>query len=245
MKALREFVTLVRMNFLMHRGYIFMMAIVMLAFPFGFVLGMGYLIPNMTKETATYITIGSAAQAVITVAAVGLPQMLSEARHEGRMDYFLSLPISREAYLLAFLAEATILIIPGFIFAIVLGWLRYDISLSIQPTIVLVAILAMLATTGAGMVLAMLIPHMQLVNAITQLLIFYFIFFSPVLLPIEQLPRVLQWVSYLLPPGYAADAMRATLTDLPGTHLGRSLAALAAFSVFSVAISSAAVRRRG
>ena len=245
MKAARELAVLVRMNLLMHRGFIFVMGIVMLMFPLGFVLGMGYLIPNISEETATYITIGSAAQAVITIAAVGLPQMLAEARNEGRVEYFLAMPISREAYLLAFLVESMFLAIPGFVFAIVLGWWHYDLSLSFAPTIILVAVLAMLATSGAGMVLAILIPHMQLVNAITQLLIFYFIFFSPVLLPIEQLPDVLQWTSWLLPPGYAADAMRATLTDLPDTHLTRSLIALTAFSVFSVAISSLAVRRRG
>jgi ABC-2 type transport system permease protein len=138
-----------------------------------------------------------------------------------------------------------VLALPGVIFAIALGWWHYDLSLSVEPTIILVAILAMLATSGAGMVLAILIPHMQLVNAITQLLIFYFIFFSPVLLPLEQLPVALQWTSWLLPPGYAADAMRATLTDLPDTNLARSLAALAGFSVLSVALSSMAVRRRG
>jgi ABC-2 type transport system permease protein len=245
MKAVRELAILVRMNFLMQRSFLVIMIIVMLMFPLGFVLGMGYLIPNISEDTATYITIGSATQAIITIAAIGLPQMLAEARNEGRVDYFLAMPISREAYLLAFLIQAMVLAFPGVIFALGLGWWHYDLSFSINPTIIGVAILAMLATSGAGMVLAILIPHMQLVNAITQLLIFYFIFFSPVLLPLEQLPDVLQWTSWLLPPGYAADAMRATLTDLPDTNLMRSLAMLIAFSVLSIAVSSMAVRRRG
>jgi ABC-2 type transport system permease protein len=244
-KGTREFLILVRMHLLMHRAFFVIMGVVMLAFPLGFVLGMGYLIPNISQSTATYITIGSAAQAIITVAAVGLPQMLSEARHEGRLDYFLAMPISREAFLLSYLAESMILATPGVIFAIVLGWWHYDLSLHFEATVILVAVLAMLATAGAGMAMAVLVPHMQVVNLLTQLLIFYFIFFSPVLLPIEQLPVALQWTSWLLPPGYAADAMRATLTDLPDTNLARSLAALAGFGVLSVAVSSFAVRRRG
>lgn len=245
MKGLREFAILVRMNLLMHRSFIWIMAVVMISFPLGFVLGMGYLVPNITTETATYITVGSAAQAVITVAAVGLPQLVAEARHDGRLEYFLAMPVSREAVVLSYVVESMVLVIPGMVFAIALGWWHYDLSLHVEPAIALVAVLAMLATAGAGTALAILVPHLQLVNAITQLLIFYFIFFSPVLLPVEQLPTVLQWTSWLLPPTYVADGMRAVLTDLPGTNLARSLAALTAFSLLSVALSAAAVRRRG
>jgi hypothetical protein len=48
-----------------------------------------------------------------------------------------------------------------------------------------------------------------------------------------------------MPPTYVADAMRAALTDLPGTHLGRSILVMAAFAVGSIALSAITVRRRG
>ena len=48
-----------------------------------------------------------------------------------------------------------------------------------------------------------------------------------------------------LPASHAADAMRATMTDLPGTHLMRSLLVMAAFAAGSLGLASAAARRRG
>jgi ABC-2 type transport system permease protein len=244
MKFAREFWYMLRLHLLMHRGFIVVISMVSLGFPLGFVLGMDYLIPNITTDTATYITIGAATQATITLALVGLPQLVAEARHFGRLEYFLSLPISREAYLLAMAAEAMVIAAPGVVFAIILGWWYYDLSLHFEPLVLPAILLGMLAMAGVGMGLAILVPHLQAVNALTQLLIFYFIFFSPVLLPAEQLPEVLQWTAKLLPPGYAADAMRATLTDLPNTNLGRSMLAMAIFSVFSLSFSAYAVRRR-
>jgi ABC-2 type transport system permease protein len=85
---------------------------------------------------------------------------------------------------------------------------------------------------------------MQLTNAITQLLIFYVLLFAPVLIPKEQLPEALQALAVIFPTTYAADAIRATVTDLPGTHLARSLLLLAGFAVLSLAASSIVVRRR-
>ena len=105
--------------------------------------------------------------------------------------------------------------------------------------------LAALSCAGLGVAIAMLSPKMQLTIAITQLFIFYAIFFSPVMMPEDNLPSALQVTSKFLPPGYAADAMRATLTDLPNTHLGESLLAMLAFALLSLAAASTAVRRRG
>lgn len=77
------------------------------------------------------------------------------------------------------------------------------------------------------------------------LVIFYALFFAPVIMPKEQLPAALQFIADYLPPTYAADAFRATVTDLPGTHLMRSLLVMAGFGVASLGLAAASVRRRG
>jgi len=101
-----------------------------------------------------------------------------------------------------------------------------------------------LSLGGFGAAIAILSPRLQLTNAISQLSIFYFIFFAPVLLPRENLPTALQRTADLLPPTYAADAVRASLTDLEGTHLERSLLVLLGFAVASIAVAAASIRRR-
>ena len=50
------------------------------------------------EQTCLLVQVESAAalDEIETIAAVGLPQMLAEARNEGRVEYFLAMPISRE-----------------------------------------------------------------------------------------------------------------------------------------------------
>lgn len=93
--------------------------------------------------------------------------------------------------------------------------------------------------------MAVYIPHQQATNAATQLIIFYVLFFSPVILPSSQLPELLQQTAKAAPPTYAADAVRATITDLPNTSLTKDIAVMGGFAVGSIALSAFAIRRRG
>ncbi len=219
--------------------------VIQISFAVGLVLGLGYLIPNISKQTATYLTIGAATQQFVTIGLVMLPQFLTESKTVGRLEYFLTMPISREAYLLAQLSVVATLALPGVVLTLVLGCLRYGIGLSPDPVVIVVAILSMLSLAGVGVALGILCPHPEVTNSITNLMIFYVLFFAPVLVPSSQLPWVLQKTALVMPPTYAADAMRATLTNLPDTHLGTSLLVMAGFAVASTALSAVMIRRQG
>ncbi len=245
MKPLRDYYHLTKMQFLALRGAFVIISVVNVGFIAGFVYGFGFLFGDVSEATALYITVGSATNALIVGGLVMLPQFLAQAKADGRLDYIRSLPVSREAYLLANITVIAGIVMPGIALALVAGWMRYGISFDISPLVLVVIPLAALSCAGFGVAVAILSPKMQLTNAITQLFIFYAIFVSPVMMPEDNLPSALQAISKLLPPGYAADAMRATLTDLPNTHLGQSLIAMVAFTVLSLAAASTVVRRRG
>lgn len=221
-------------------------SLINVAFVFGFVLGAGYLAGgDVPDATALYLTTGAATNAVVFIGLVSLPQQLAQAKYHGRLDFIRTLPVSREAYLLAQAAAVGVVGLPSVVFALVVGWWRYGLDLHVDPRAALVIVLAALAFAGVGAAIGILVPRMQLTNAIAQLMIFYVVFFAPVMVPRERLPDVLQMTARLLPPSYAADGLRATLTDLPGTNLGASLAALAGFAAASMAAASFALRRRG
>jgi ABC-2 type transport system permease protein len=181
----------------------------------------------------------------VTTGLVMLPQMLAEAKHQGRLEFMLTLPISREVYLLSQILATIIFAAPGTILAVAFGAWHYDLSLDIHPLVPVVILLGIASLAGVGVTVVMLSSHFQVTNAITQLVIFYVVFFAPILLPKEQLPELLQAASTVMPPTYAADAMRASLTDLPGTALYRDLVVLAGFAAASLALSAASIRRRG
>jgi len=244
-KAIRQYYDLVAMQMNSMRGDNVFIAILQVALSLGLVVGMGYLIPNISKPTAMFLVTGTATQAFVTTGLVMLPQMLSQAKADGRLEYFLTLPISREGYLLSQITMVAITSFPAVFFTVIFGAWHYDLSFSVNPGFALVMVLCVLSLAGVGVAMAMYIREPTVVNAVTQLIIFYVLFFSPVLLPAAQLPPALQFTSKLAPPTYAADGVRATLTDLPGTNLGKDLVLMSGFAAGSIALSAFAIRRRG
>jgi ABC-2 type transport system permease protein len=240
-----QYAELVRLNFRMYRTFVVFVGVINVAFAVGLVIGVGYLIPNVTDETAAFLVTGAATQMIVTVGVVALPQNLAQAKQEGLLEYLFSLPISREAYLLSLVTFTLAQAVPAIAFAVALGAWRYDFALDVSPLILLVIPLGVLSLAGVGVGMAILSPHMQVTNIATQLIIFYVLFFAPVLLPREQLPQFLQWVATALPPTYVADGVRGTLTDLPGTNTWRALGMMAAFGCGSLGITVMSVRRRG
>ena len=150
MNFLRQYRELVAIQIRMSRADTVMIAVVNVAMTLGLVLGIGYIVPDISKVTATFITTGTATQTLVNVGLVMLPQVLSNSKEVGRLDFFLTLPISREAYLLSQVTAVGIFALPGVAFAVAFGWWNYDLSLHVDPLVVLVAILAVLSLAGAG-----------------------------------------------------------------------------------------------
>ncbi len=245
MSFARQFLELSKFQLRAMRQEVIFIMLVQGALTCGLVLGFGYIIPDVSKLSATYLVTGTATQAFVTVGLVMLPQFLAQARDDGRLEYMLTLPISREAYLLAQVCVVGLMALPGVIFAVLLGSWHYGLSLNADPMIVPVVLLAVFSLAGVGVAMAVLIPHQQVTNALTQLIIFYVLFFSPVILPVEQLPALLRHTADFMPTTYAADAVRASLTDLPGTHLWRSAGIMTGLAAASLVLSAITVRRRG
>ena len=245
MTAVRQYKDLVSLQMRSMRGDNVFIALIHVALTLGLVLGMGYLIPNITESTALFLVTGTATQAFVTTGLVMLPQMLAQSKEDGRLEYFLTLPISREAYLLSLITMVAVTSLPAVAFCLAFGAWHYDLSLSMDPAFLVVMLLAVLSLAGVGVAMAVYMPHLQVTNALTQLIIFYVLFFSPVLLPASQLPEILQQTAKLAPPTYAADGVRATLTNLSGTNLAKDLSLMTVFAVASIALSAFAIRRRG
>ena len=65
------------------------------------------------------------------------------------------------------------------------------------------------------------------------------IFLSGVIIPVDQMPRLFEWISTVLPLTYAVDGLRAIM--IRGTDLGEVWDDLAVLAAFSAALLSAAV----
>ena len=220
MTALRQYAQLVALHMRMFRSFLLIISIVNIAMAFGLILGFSYIIPDISDSTARFLITGTVTQMMVTIGLVALPQNLSEMKHDGRVEYFFTLPISREAYLLSLVTVAFIQSLPSMVLALLFGAWYFEVSLALDPALVLVAPLAVLSLAGIGVTLAVISPHQQLTNVLTQLIIFYVLFFGPVLLPESQLPVALRHISDFMPTSYVADAIRGASPGGPWSIRG-------------------------
>lgn len=163
-----------------------------------------------------------------------LAGQLAWAKQTNTFDFYAGLPVSRVALILAIVSIALLFAIPGMILLLILGGALFAMPLAPNPLVILVLLLAPLALSGLGALIGVLAPNQQVSNVVTNLSLVVVMFLSPVLAPASALPGVLRITSWLLPPTYAAEALRVTLAGHVTGVVWRDLAVLILFTVASL-----------
>jgi ABC-2 type transport system permease protein len=217
--------------------------IVQLMIAVGFIIGIGFFYPEISPDTAKYLTTGAPTISLLMVGLVLVPQIVALARTQGTFDYIWSLPVPRLAYVAA---DATIWILvslPGVILSLVLGSVYYDFGLHINVLVVPAIVLISMTGVFVGYSIAHGAPKPQMAQLATQIIVFGIMIFSPIMYPTDQLPRWLAAVHSVLPVKYMADLSRGTLTDL-NVNLGLAFAVVGAWCLAGLFVTYALVRRR-
>lgn len=240
----QSYATLLRWQALRFKSVLPFVVIAQFFTGIGTVLGMGFMVPNLDTTTATYFVTGGPTLTLITLGLTLVPQFVANGKAEGSLEYMWSLPIPRMAYLAADLTIWMIVTLPGVIVSLLVGSIRYDFALQVSPLVVPVYLLVVLTATSVGYAMALLSPKAELVNLITNFIIFCLFLFSPINFPVERLPGWLANVHRFLPVKYAADAVRGTLVKGYAQDLGVAIAVLAVWCVFGLAINYFVSTRR-
>jgi len=180
----------------------------------GLVIGISFFFPEISPNTAQFLTTGAPAVIFLTTGLVLVPQMIALARKEGIYDYMWSLPISRLIYIAADVTVWSLICLPGVVISLTLGALYHDFSLHISPLAVPAMLLISLTGVFIGYTIALGAPKPEFANLISQIIVFAIFFFSPAIYPIEQMPDWLAAIHRILPVSYMADLSRGTLTNL-------------------------------
>jgi ABC-2 type transport system permease protein len=211
----------------------------------GTVIGLGYLMPGIDPQTAMYLVTGGPTLSLITLGLVMVPQMVAQAKSGGMLDYMRSFPVPRMAYLAADLTIWLLSTLPGVILALIVGSLRYDFDLQFNLLIIPAFALVVLMATTVGYTIALLAPNAELVNVLTNLIIFSLFLFSPVNFPSERLPDWLEMIHNFLPVKYAAEAVRGALVPGYSDGFGLALGALGIWCLVGLVVNYVAATRRG
>ena len=244
MRALHDTTLLMRWQTLRLAQFLPLAVVVQVMFAFGIVVGYPLLFPELDEMTVLFLATGAPAITLITMGLVALPQVVAQSRLEGTLDYMRSLPVSRMVYLAADLIVWLLIVLPGLVFAVVLGAWAFDlpirVSLAIIPAVLLVATTA----AAVGYALASVLPPL-IAMLLTQVLLIFVLIFSPINFPAERLPDWLQAVHEVLPVQAMAEVLRGSLASDTFPLTSAPFVLLSIWCAMALALSYATLQRRG
>lgn len=186
--------------------WIFVMASM---FPFTTLMFLKFYTVDPTPEMMMRIITGNMVFAIIVMGINSLAQEISWQKHQGHFVFYASLPISKLNFVFAVFLRGFMTSFPSVVILAVIGQLVYGIQFHYSFGVVPVLLLSVLACVGIGTALGFLSPNHQFTNMLAQTLLMVISFLSPVMVTMEMLPRVLQWIAYIFPTTYVAEAFRS------------------------------------
>ncbi|MFS1517345.1 ABC transporter permease [Bacillus sp. SCS-151] len=228
-----ECVILFRIQFSMIREQWIWVFILASLFPFSTLLFLKFFTVNPTDEMMIQIISGNMIFSIILTGFNMVAQELSWQKHLGHFTFYASLPIAKINFVLANLLRGLLSTMPSIIILAIIGQLVYGVQLQYSWGIIPVFFLSIFSIVGFGVFIGFWSPNPQLGNMLVQGLWIFLSFLTPVLMPIEQLPEVLQWISYIFPTTYIAEAFRTIFISGWDLSVSINLVILFGYSIFS------------
>jgi ABC-2 type transport system permease protein len=242
--ALRTYPLMMTWSWLSNKPWMLLRGAFQVLMTVGFVIGMSFVVPDVTPAMARHLVTGSPALILLTMGLVFVPQIVATDRLRGTFDFMLSLPVPRMALLASDATIYFLLTLPAIIIALWIGSVYHDFSLQVSPLVIPVFLFISLTGTFVGYALGLAVPRPQMVTAATQVLLFIIAVFSPVIYPIEKLPDWMVAIHRILPIQYMADLSRGTLSDID-VNLGPAFGVTGAWCVVTFLFCYIVMKRRG
>lgn len=243
MHALRSYRFLIEWQTLRLQAFLLLAIVIQVAFAFGIVVGYPLLFPAIDGMTLLFLATGAPAITLITMGLVALPQVVAQSRMEGSLDYMRSLPIPRMVFLLADLTLMLAIVLPGVVFAVVVGSWALDLTFAISWTIVPAVLLVATTAAAIGYAMASVLPPL-VAMLLTQILVVGVLIFSPINFPAERLPEWLQGIHDVLPVEAMGEVIRGSLAADTFTLTAGPFVLLTGWCVVALGLSYLTLRRR-
>lgn len=170
-------------------------------------------------SAALYVLGGNVIMGLVISTVQFVATDLAWARQRNDLDFFATLPISRLQLVLAFVAVASLSSVPAALFNLqAASWLLGQ-PVHWHPVLLLLVVLAVLSMAGLGVMIGVTARNGTHANVISNLLLLVVMFLSPVFVPLERLPALLQYAAVVMPTTYAAHGLRAAVSGGDGLLL--------------------------
>ena len=157
---------------------------------------------------------GLMAMIAIMSVMTGLASAITRERELGTLDGVMVTPISRGSIVIGKVLAQTI---RGFVTAmiiLVVSWLFFGVhftGVSLLWTVFLL-LLGTFSFIGVGVMVTAAMREQETAMITMTTITFPMMFFSGVFFPIQQMPKIMQYIAYIFPLTYAANALRNVIT---------------------------------
>ena len=243
MHTLHSYRLLVTWQTLRLQSFLPLAIVVQVMFAFGIVVGYPLLFPELDEMTVLFLATGAPAITLITMGLVALPQVVSQGKTEGTLEYMRSLPVPRMVYLMADLTVWLAMVLPGVVFAVAVGSWAFDLALSVSLAIVPAVLLVATTAAAIGYAMASLLPPM-VAMLLTQVLVIGVLIFSPINYPAERLPEWMQDIHAVLPVQAMGEVIRGSLAADTFALTSGPFVLLTGWCVVALGLSYITLQRR-
>lgn len=191
-------------------------------------------VPEVVK---TFLATGVPALALIPIGFLMVPNMVGQQR--------LALPVPRLAAAASTFTVFTSLALPGVATGLGVGVWYYGVDLQVSWKVVPAVLLTSLMATSVGFGMAHGVKNPVVINFITNMVVFFVLLFSPIVVPIEQFPAWLASVHRVLPFYHMAVVIRDGLSTGLVADVARSYLVLGLWTVAGWTATAWVVGRRG
>lgn len=205
----------------------------------------GFYLGDISETAKLYIATGVPALGLIPMGFVMVPNMVGQQRIANTYDFIWSLPVARLAAAASTFTVFTLMAIPGFASSLGVAVWFYDIHLQVSWLVAPAVLLTSLMGTSVGFGMAHAIKNPVVINFIANMVVFFVLLFSPIIVPIEQFPDWLATVNRVLPFHHMAQVIRDSLSNGFVANAAASYAVLGVWTVAGWTATAWVVGRRG
>lgn len=210
MVLLNQYKQVLKLQFFRILGSIVVFTIVLIIISLGIAIGFTYLYSDVDQQSILYLATGAPTIVLIMTGLVILPNQITNARIEGHGEFLRTLPVNRAAIIMADTTIWLLLTIPGIIISTLATHFIFQPGYSISLWFIPAYLLCALTCIGVGYGFSYAMPPM-VAMALSQVIAFMALMFSPINFPMSRLPVWLQVVHTILPIDAMAQIMRASL----------------------------------
>ena len=205
----------------------------------------GFYLGDLPVAVKVFIATGVPALGLVPVGFVMVPNMVGQQRIAGTYDFLWSLPVPRLAAAASTFTVFTLMALPGFVTSLGVAVWYYGIDLQVSWLILPAVLLTALMCASVGFGMAHAIENPVVINFIANMIVFFVLLFSPIIVPIDQFPDWLASIHRVLPFYHMAQVIRDGLTSGLATNVATSYGVLGAWTAAGWAATAWVVGRRG